>query len=106
WYPVSYGGYSGYASGDYLVIDGGDGSGSVSADGATGTAHVIDGRLNLRSGASLASSVILVMEGGAAVTLTGEYGNGFLGVDYNGTSGYAWADYLSTGAETPNPDSG
>lgn len=106
WYPVSYNGYSGYASGDFLSIGGGT-AGNVASDGATGTAWVIDGRLNLRSGASLGSSVILVMEDGAAVTLTGEYGNGFLGVVHNGTYGFAHGDYLSmSGAsapETPAP---
>lgn len=109
WYPVSWNGNSGYATGEYLAIDGGA-SGNVASDGATGTAYVIDGRLNLRSGASLGSGVILVMEDGAAVTLTGEYGNGFLGVIYNGTYGFAYADYLSTsgsGSQAPSlPPSG
>ena len=102
-YPVSYNGYSGYASGDYISF-GGSSSG-VASDGATGTAYVIDGRLNLRSGTSLSHGVITVMPDGAAVSLTGEYGNGFLGVVYNGTSGFAHGDYLSTSGgsapETP-----
>jgi uncharacterized protein YraI len=101
-YPVSYNGYTGYASGDYLSIGGGSPSG-VATDGATGTAYVVDGRLNLRSGASLSHSVITVMPDGAAVSLTGEYANGFLGVVYNGTSGFAHSDYLSTSGSAPEP---
>jgi uncharacterized protein YraI len=101
-YPVSYNGYSGYASGDYLSIGGG-GSSGVATDGATGTANVVDGRLNLRSGASLSHGVILVMPDGAAVSLTGEYANGFLGIVYNGTSGFAHGDYLSTSGSAPAP---
>ena len=103
-YAVSYNGYSGYASGDYLSIGGGSSSG-VATDGATGTAYVIDGRLNLRSGASLSASVLTVMPDSAAVSLTGEYANGFLGVIYNGTSGFAYSDYLSTSGSAPAPES-
>ena len=102
WYPVSYNGYSGYASGDYLSIGGGSSS-SVATDGATGTAYVIDGRLNLRSGPSLDSGVITVMPDGAAVSLTGEYANGFLGVVYDGIAGFAYGDYLSTSGNSLAP---
>jgi uncharacterized protein YraI len=94
-YPVSYNGQSGYAYGAYLAI--GSGSTVVSGGGATGTATVIDGALNLRTGPSTDYPVITVMPGGATVQLTGESGNGFLGVVYNGASGFAYADYLSIG---------
>lgn len=102
-YPVSYGQYSGYASADYLSIGGG--SSGNDTGGATGTAYVVDGSLNLRSGPGLSYAVLAVMPDGAAVTLTGESGNGFLGVVYNGTSGFAFADYLSTsgGGSAPAP---
>lgn len=98
-YPVSYGDTWGYAHSDYIAFGGGSGSGStdLSADGAVGTAHVIDGALNLRTGPGLDYSVLTVMPDAAEVSLTGEYGNGFLGVVYNGTAGYAWADFLATG---------
>lgn len=93
-YPVSYDGLAGYASGDYLAIGGGSGAATAS-DGATGTAYVIDGALNLRTGPGTDYGVVTVMPDGAAVDLTGEYGNGFLGVVYNGSPGYAFADFLS-----------
>lgn len=107
-YPLEYNGYAGYAHGDWLSIGGASGgaSGATAFDGATGTAYVFDGALNLRTGPSLNHPVIAVMPGGAAVERTGEYGNGFLGVTYNGTSGFAFADYLTTSGGASDPDSG
>ena len=109
-YPIRYGDATGYASGDYLSIggsgdtgSGSDNGGGVSNDGATGTAFVIDGALNLRSGPGTSSAVITVMPGDAQVELTGETSNGFLGVVYNGTSGWAFADYISQSAPAPQP---
>jgi len=43
------------------------------------------------------------MPDGASVQLTGEQGNGFLGVIYNGISGYASADWLTIGGSAPAP---
>lgn len=102
-YPVNYGGTNGYASGDYLAINGGDGGGTASA---TGLARVVDGALNLRSGPSTDSSIITVMPDGAQVTLNGTANNGFLAVTYNGTDGWAFADYLSTSGASTGGDSG
>ena len=102
-YPVSYGGNTGFAHGDWISI-GGSTPPASSNTGNTGTAYVIDGALNLRSGASLNHSVITVMPDGAPVSLTGEAAGGFLGVVYNGTAGWAWAEYLNTsGASAPAP---
>ena len=42
-------------------------------------------------------TVLLVMPFGASVTLTGQSQNGFLSVSYNGSAGWASADYLATG---------
>jgi uncharacterized protein YraI len=92
YFPVNYNGRSGFAHGAYLMAGGGS---AVSGGGATGAARVIDGALNLRSGPGTSYPVIAVMPGGSPVELTGESGNGFLGVVYNGTRGFAFADYLS-----------
>lgn len=100
-YPVTFGGNSGYAHADWISIGGA--APPASNTGNTGTANVIDGALNLRSGASLNNSVITVMPDGASVTLTGEASGGFLGVVYNGTAGWAWSEYLSTGGSAPAP---
>lgn len=100
-YPLSYQGTSGYAHSDWISF-GGASSGNGSTPSTVGTAYVIDGALNLRSGPSTGNSVITVMPNGAKVSLTGQSSAGFLSVTYNGTAGWAFADYLSTsGPSTP-----
>lgn len=93
-YPLTYKGTQGYGHSDWISFGGSSSSGSTTS--ATGTAYVIDGALNLRSGPSTGNSVITVMPNGAAVSLTGQSSGGFLSVSYNGTAGWAYADYLST----------
>lgn len=97
---LTYNGTWGWAHADWIATGG---SAPVDDTGVTGNATVIDGALNLRSGPSTSNSVITVMPDGAVVSLTGEAAGGFLGVVYNGTSGWAYADYLSTGS-APAPD--
>lgn len=108
---VVYSGIGGWAHGSWIGAaapgGGGGGGGQDPGSGNTGSATVTSA-LNLRAGPSKSDSVILVMPGGAAVTLTGASLGGFLGVTYNGTAGWAFADYLDTsggggGAETPVP---
>lgn len=53
--------------------------------------------LNLRSGPSLDAAVLAVMPAGAAVEIVGDAEAGFYPVSYQGTRGYAFADFLSTG---------
>jgi uncharacterized protein YgiM (DUF1202 family) len=97
-YPVTYGSTSGWALGDYLDIDAGadPGPDDGSNPSPSGTATVIDGELNLRASASTGAAVLLVMPDGATVTLTGQSSNGFRSVSYQGSSGWAYAIYLST----------
>lgn len=96
-YPLTYNGYAGFAHSDWISVGGSSAApGGTTSGGATGTAYVTASALNLRSGPNLGSSVITVMPRNATVQLTGESGNGFLGVVYNGTSGFASAQYLST----------
>jgi uncharacterized protein YraI len=92
---VVYGGMNGWASTDYLSSDEGGGGTDDPGSGNAGTAYTTSS-LNLRTGPSLNRAVIMVMPSGAAVTLTGEARNGFAGVDYNGTTGWASQDYLTT----------
>ncbi len=89
-YPVTYSGISGWAHGDYLDI----GGAGTEAPSATGSATVTSD-LNLRAGPSTSDGVLAVMPEGAVVSLTGDSENGFLSVSYNGTEGWAFADYLS-----------
>ena len=52
--------------------------------------------LNLRSGPSMDAPAILIMPEGAFVTLTREGAeNGYVTVDYDGTLGWAYADFLA-----------
>jgi uncharacterized protein YraI len=101
-YPVSYGGTRGYAYGAYLSI-GGTTDPPVTSGPGTGSARTTT-ELNLRAGPNLSSDVLLVMPGGASVTVTGGGQNGFVPVTYGGTSGWAYASYLTSGGGTPDPE--
>ena len=103
---VTYNGTTGWAFGDYLT------TGSVPttptpppSTGATGPAKVTTS-LNLRSGPGTSFGVVTVMPRGAVVSLTGETSNGYLGLTYNGASGYAAEQYLEIGAAAPPASSG
>ncbi len=93
-FPVTFRGTSGFASSDFLSIGGG--GGGVTSGGPTGTRYVMDGSLNFRSGPSTSDGVISVLRAGSAVQLTGEQANGFAKVTFNGASGWAFAQFLST----------
>jgi uncharacterized protein YgiM (DUF1202 family) len=99
---VTYQGTTGWASTEYLTSGGGGGNegggaGNDPGSGNAGTAYTTSS-LNLRSGPSTSDRVLLVMPSGAEVTLTGADRNGFLGVNFNGTRGWASSQYISTTA--------
>ncbi|HEV2109164.1 MAG TPA: SH3 domain-containing protein [Thermomicrobiales bacterium] len=101
-YPVSYGGTRGYAYGEFLSI--GSSAPPPAAGPGQGSARTTTD-LNLRSGPSLSAGVLAVMPGGAAVTITGSSQNGYVPVTYGGTSGWAYASYLTSGGSgTPEPE--
>jgi uncharacterized protein YraI len=93
WYPangisstgyasVSYGGFTGWAFADYMIL--------YPAFGYTTAA------LNLRSGPSTGNSVLLVIPSGGNVTvLSGPVSNGWYSVSYNGVAGYVFGAYLA-----------
>ena len=92
WYQVAYGGQSGYMIADYLAA----------ADFApAGETATVTSDLNLRAGPSTDDAVIDVMPGGATVALTGESSGGFVGVVYGGSTGWAYAAFLSGGGVPP-----
>jgi len=108
YYPLAYQGSTGWSSGDFLRFDSGQdpgpsGSGSAPPPPSTSgpSATVIDGALNLRSGAGTNYSVVTVMPGGAKVTLTGQSSGSWLSVSYNGNAGWAHRDFLSIGGNAP-----
>jgi uncharacterized protein YraI len=105
---VVYRGTYGWAHSGYLDSGNGasnDDGGSPPSGNGGGSATVTSG-LNLRSSPSTGASIILVMPAGAVVELTGDESNGFLGVIYNGTRGWGYAQYLRTGSSGNNGNSG
>jgi uncharacterized protein YraI len=100
-YPGGYDGIKGWASADYLSIEGGKPL-------ALGPARTTD-TLNLRSGPGTRYGVRLVMPAGASLKITGSYNKGFYPVRYQGTKGWASAEYLNVGtrsSQQPSPGSG
>ncbi len=74
-------------------------------DASTGTATVT-ARLNLRRGPGTSYAVITVLPVGATVDLRGASQSGYYPLSYNGTTGWAAADWLTIGsspAPTPSP---
>ncbi len=67
------------------------------------TAQVTSG-LHLRSGPSVADASLAVMPEGATVSITGEAQNGFLPVVFDGTSGWAYAEFLGSGDDPDTDD--
>ncbi len=63
--------------------------------------------LNLRSGPGTSYSVMAVMPAGTIVAHAGASKNGFFQVVFNGTYGWASAEYLTpAGWQAPPPDGG
>jgi D-alanyl-D-alanine carboxypeptidase len=95
---ITYQSQTGWAYGDWLLVNGtpiGHQDGPPPG-GAPGTmTRTTTAALNLRSGHSLQDAVILVMPQGATVTDTGALTNNFSKVTYNGTTGWAYIDYLA-----------
>jgi uncharacterized protein YgiM (DUF1202 family) len=91
---VSWNGITGWAYSIYLSTgsDGGSGNGTF--------ATVFDGALNLRSGAGTDFGILTVLPDGARVELTGATRNGFSQVIYQGVTGWAYSQWLSTGGSS------
>lgn len=105
---ITYGGYSGYAHGDWIRI----GSGNAAPPPAepaptavpkvpspTGNASVTEA-LNLRAQATTSSSVIQVMPAGASVTLTGRSSGDYLELEYSGQTGWAHKNWIKVDSAT------
>lgn len=83
---VNYMGTDGWAWDEFLLAD-------DDVPGLGDRARVTTG-LNLREEPDLSADVLLVMPEGALVTIEGANQNGFTPVTYQGTFGWAWAEYL------------
>lgn len=108
---VIYGGYSGYAHGDWIRRSSSTTPPPTAAPAPTqvpnipsptGSARVTEG-LNLRAQANTSSAVMAVMPAGATVTLTGSASGDFLQVVYRGRTGWAHKSWLVVTGTTPTP---
>ena len=89
-YPVTTSaGDDGWVYGAYLAVN----------SSSSGSAARTNDALNLRDGPSASDAVLVVIPAGSTVTVTGADSTGYLPVDYNGTSGWAAAQYLSSSGE-------
>lgn len=102
-YPVAYGGQSGWAYSAYLTL-GFTGEGPAMTGGQQGEVLVADGPVNFRTGPSTGDAIIAVIPDGGLVALNGDSANGFLSIIYADQSGWAHADsVLGTGEANPAP---
>lgn len=101
WTVVRYKGKTAYIYSSYLSVRA-NGAAKVTGGGTTGTVYST-GRLNVRTGPSLGSSVITTVNPRTAFTLTGRSSNGFSEVTYQGKPHWVWAAYTTTAARSSAP---
>lgn len=97
WLKVSYQGKTGYVSSDYV---------KKSVTSTTKT-YVTTANLNIRSGPSTSSSIVVTVKQGTQLTAMEQPSNGWLKVSYQGKTGYVSTQYLkeSTGSSETAPAS-
>ena len=108
WYKVTYNGAEGYISGTYLSVNGSTADspskGDSSVTSASGTGTINATYVRLRSGPGTGYGILEVLNPGASMTITGESGDWYR-VSYNGSEGYVYKTYLSTGGSSGSSDS-
>ena len=97
WYKVSCNGTDGYVYKTYLTV-GGSSSGSGVSDMSDTAASVIS-PVHFRKGPDTSYSSMQVLNTGTSVTITGQTDKWYR-VRYNGTEGYVFKTYLSTGSSS------
>ncbi len=104
WYQIAYNGGIGYVRNDFVSLT--TGSASTAGSG-TGTVRLQDpsSSLNVRSGASINSSVIGSLPHGAAVQIVGSSGEWYQ-ISYNGATGYVRQDYIIVGGTSATGGTG
>ncbi len=98
WYEVTARGQRGYIVSDFLA-DAGSSSAAESSDNEVTAAAVATTTVNLRlrASASTTAAILLVIPSGATVNTTGVTQNGFSQLSYQGTTGWASSQYISSG---------
>lgn len=99
WYEVTARGQRGYIVSDFLADAGNSEVSATTTDGEVTAAAVARTTANvrLRSAASLTAGILLVIPTGATVNTTGATQNGFSQLTYQGTTGWASSQYISSG---------
>ena len=116
WTYVQMGTLSGYVMNDYIVYDADGGSTGTQttpapqapAGGEMAAIVLPFGGLNMRSGATLSSAVVMTLPQGTMLTVAGEAQGGMLPVTLGGLSGYVASEYvyvtsMSEVSSTPAP---
>lgn len=96
---ITWDSYSGFAHRDWITTSGPFPAPAPDVP-VTGTAVTTDA-LNMRTGAGLTFSVVVVIPRGATVQLTGKSANGFYNVSWSGRTGWASAEYLRVATGSP-----
>lgn len=105
WYKINYDGTIGYVYGYYVSV--GNNSSSLSNSSSnTSKSGVVSNLnsgvdLNFRSGPNTDYSIIGELPEGTSVTILSE-NNGWYKINYDGTVGYVYSDYISIGSATSN----
>ncbi len=105
WYKVSCNGTEGYVYKQYLTVGGSSSSGgSPSVTAMSDTSATVISAVHFRTGPDTSYSSMNVLGAGTGVTITGETEKWYR-VNYNGTEGYIFKTYLTTGSYTPSSSS-
>jgi uncharacterized protein YgiM (DUF1202 family) len=88
WHKVSYNGTTGYMYSEFLT-------------NAIPSEFVTTGNVRMRTGPSLDSNIIQTIPTGNNVQVLGSRNNDWFAVQFNGTSGYMFAEFLFDSSQTP-----
>ena len=111
WYKITYGGNTGYMSSDYISLA----AGSEESEQAPETTdpdveamdevgYVTGNYVRFRKGPATNTAIITTLNNGTSVKITGKT-DGWYQIQYNGSTGYMSADYISVG-EAPTSSEG
>ncbi len=105
WYRIEYNGQTAYVYKTYVTLDSSSSGSSSSSSATTDKTGTINATyVRLRSGASLSSSILKVLDKGASMTVTGESGDWYK-VSYNNTDGYVYKTYVTIGSTSSDSSS-
>lgn len=104
WYKVDYNGTVGYMCAQYLAYTAGSSSDSQTNSGTA--AYVNANKVRFRAGPSTDYDIIDTLNSGTVVTITADAGSGWYQISYNGTAGYMYGQYVTTGTPAASSGSG